>query len=307
MLRRMRRLFLAATFAASSACVSTLFPREAAAQQAAPAAGVSDEVHLKDGSVFRGTITERVPRDHVDLLMPNGQTRRFSMGDVTFAGPVQSGAGASNPEPAVTVRANKVDVHVASDQTDVQLLVRVGQSEATGWTYRGAIALEGRDYAIVCTAPCDAQLPTGLQRLALSRHGGGSVESDDPIDLRSSSTMYVHYESHAAIRAVGYVVAVGSAIGGIILIVTSFDFSCTQAQQDANQCSAINTTPLIAGIAVAIVGGIVGGILASVGDHASIQLVPTTSSGPLRLPGSSESFVAAPAVEAPGLGLRVRF
>src|SRR5579883_414389 len=140
-MRRMRRLFLAATLAASAVCVTTLLPREAAAQQAAPGAGVSDEVHLKDGSVFRGTITERVPRDHVDLLTPNGQTRRFPMSEVTYAGPAQGGAGGSVPEPAVTVRANKVDVHVASDQSDVQLLVRVGQSEATGWTYRGAIAL----------------------------------------------------------------------------------------------------------------------------------------------------------------------
>jgi hypothetical protein len=299
---RMRRHFLlAATFAATTLCVTSLFPREAAAQQAAPAAGVPDEVRTKDGAVFRGTITERVPSDHVDLLMPSGQTRRFKMGDVSYAGAASRPEGGGG-EPTV----NKVDVHVAADQPDVQLLVRVGQSEATGWSYHGAIALEGRQYAIVCTAPCDAQLPAGLQRLALSQHGGTAVESDDPVDLRGPATLYTHYDSHAAVRTVGWVIGFGSGVGGIIIMVLSFDFNCSQAQQQAGQCNFVNTGQFIAGLAVAIVGGIVGGIMAGVSDHATIQLVPTMSSSPLRLPGASESLVGA-AYETPGLGLRVRF
>ena len=195
---------------------------------------------------------------------------------------------------------------MVADQPDVQLLVRVGQSEATGWSYHGAIALEGRQYAIVCTAPCDAQLPAGLQRLALSQHGGTAVEADDPVELRGPSTLYVHYDSHAAIRTVGWVLGFASGIGGIVIMVLSFDFSCTQAEQQAGQCNFVNTGQFIAGLAVAIVGGIVGGIMAGVGDHATIQLVPTTTSSPLRLPGASESLVAA-SPEAPGVGLRLRF
>jgi hypothetical protein len=295
----MRRHFLAATLAASVLCATSLFSREAAAQQAVPAAGVSDEVRTKDGGVFRGTITERVPGDHVDLLMPSGQTRRFRMSDVTYAGAASHPEGGGVPGPAV-------DVHVAADQPDVQLLVRVGQSEATGWSYHGAIALEGRQYAIVCTAPCDAQLPAGLQRLAVSQHGGTAVEADDPVDLRGSSTLYAHYDSHAAIRTVGWVLGFGSGIGGIVIMVLSFDFSCTQQQEQAGQCSFVNTGQFIAGLAVAVVGGIVGGVMAGIGDHATIQLVPTMSSAPLRLPGASEPLVAA-TPEAPGVGLRVRF
>lgn len=299
----MRRLFAAATLAVSAACGLTFFAREAAAQQppAAPAPGVGDEVRLKDGSSFRGTITERVPGDHVDLLMPSGQTRRFAMGQVTYAGPAQGGGGAGpGAGPA------GVDVHVTSDQPDVQLLLRVGQSEATAWTFRGAVGIEGRNYAIVCTAPCDTQLPAGLQRLGLSQHGGSSIEADDPVDLRSSTSLFVHYDSHTAIRAVGYVIAAASAITGIVLIVTSFDFSCSQTQQNAGQCSPVTTSQLLAGLGVAIAGGIVGGILAGIGDGVTIQVVPTTGAGPLRLPGASESLATGP-VEAPGLGLRVRF
>lgn len=299
MMWRMRRHFLAALLAASSVCVTSLWPRDAAAQQAAPAAGVGDEVRTRDGGVFRGTITERIPGDHVDLLMPTGQTRRFNMSDVSYAG------AASHPEGGVGA-APAVDVHVAADQPDVQLLVRVGQSEATGWSYHGAIALEGRQYAIVCTAPCDAHLPGGLQRLALSQHGGTAVEADDPVDLRGPSTLYTHYDSHAAVRTVGWVLGFGSGVGGIVIMVLSFDFSCTQQQEQAGQCSFVDTGQFIAGLAVAIVGGIVGGIMAGIGDHATIQLVPTMSSGPLPLPGASESPVGV-APETPGLGLRLRF
>ncbi|HEX8796152.1 MAG TPA: hypothetical protein VF765_34620 [Polyangiaceae bacterium] len=295
----MRRHFLAALLATSAVCATSLWPREAAAQQAAPAAGVGDEVRTKDGGVFRGTITERIPGDHVDLLMPTGQTRRFKMSDVSYAGAASHPESGAGPGPAV-------DAHVVADQPDVQLLVRVGQSEATGWSYHGAIALEGRQYAIVCTAPCDAQLPAGLQRLALSQHGGTAVEADDPVDLRGPSTLYTHYDSHAAIRTVGWVLGFGSGVGGIVIMVLSFDFSCTQQAEQAGQCNFVNTGQFIAGLAVAIVGGIVGGIMAGIGDHATIQLVPTMSSGPLRLPGASESLVGA-APETPGLGLRLRF
>jgi hypothetical protein len=34
--------------------------------------------------------------------------------------------------------------------------------------FRGAIPIESGNYAIVCTAPCDTQLPAGLQWLGLS-------------------------------------------------------------------------------------------------------------------------------------------
>jgi hypothetical protein len=295
----MRRHILAASFAAATFAVASFASREAAAQQPTAPTGVADEVRLKDGSVFRGTITERVPRDHVDLLMPSGQTRRFTMSDVSYAGPASRPEAGAGPEPAATV-------HLQSDQPDVQLLLRVGQSEAVGWSYHGAVAMEGRQYAIVCTAPCDAQLPMGTQRLALSQHGGSAVEADDPVDLRGSSTLYAHYDSHAAIRTVGWVIGLASAVGGIVIMVTSFDFSCSQAQQQAGQCSFVDTTQFIAGLAVAVVGGIVGGLMAGVGDHATIQLVPSMSSSPLRLPGASESLVAA-TPEAPGLGLRLRF
>jgi hypothetical protein len=71
-------------------------PAAPAAPVAAP--GVADEIKLKDGTSYRGTITESVPGDHFDLLQPSGNVRRFPASDVTYAGPA-SGAPSTPPAP----------------------------------------------------------------------------------------------------------------------------------------------------------------------------------------------------------------
>jgi hypothetical protein len=45
-----------------------------------------DVVRLKDGSFFRGTILELVADDHVVLRLSSGETKRFAMDDVKYAG-----------------------------------------------------------------------------------------------------------------------------------------------------------------------------------------------------------------------------
>jgi hypothetical protein len=177
-------------------------------------------VKLKDGSVFRGTILEYVSGDHVDLLLPSGQTHRFPMSEVTYQGPV-SGASeeasdsASDSDlddtPARSTRAapransNAVDVHVSSDQDDVALLFRTGQSDfdAYGAGYRTFVAVSGsaRNCALVCNTPCDTQLPKGVHRMALSLGGGRAVEADKPVHVEDPSTLRVHYESRSGARA----------------------------------------------------------------------------------------------------------
>jgi hypothetical protein len=295
----MKRHLVAACLALGAVPAWATWTSPASAQQA-PAVG--DEVKLKDGSVFRGTITELVAKDHVDLLMPSGQTRRFKLADVAYAGPVGR-PPVGPPEPAPGVRADSVDVHVASDQADVQLLVRTGQAQGAAWGYRGSISIESREYGIVCTAPCDAQLPAGLQRLALSHHGGSAVEADDPVDLRPRSTLQAHYESRAGVRIAGYVIGTAGVITGVVLILTSFDYGCNGVPG----CQVVqNEGQLIGGIVVFIASAIVGGILSGIPDHADIQLVSQAASRWMQVPGTTEAVGAAP-VDGMGMALRVRF
>jgi len=297
----MKRHLFAAVLAAAVVPVVTTWSGGAVAQQAASA--LSDEVKLKDGSVFRGTITELVPRDHVDLMLASGQTRRFAAADIAYAGPAKRPPASGPPGADSGPRGRGVDVHVVANEDDVQLLIRTGQGEVEGaaWGYHGAVAYEGvaRDYAIVCTAPCDAQLPPGLQRLALSHHGGRTVEADDPVELRGPSTLRAQYESRQGVRIAGYVVGIGSFAAGLVLIFTNLP-TCPP-QQSCNFPSAF-----WAGAVVIIAGGILGSILAGVGDHAALQLVPTGTSRMLKLPGVGEPVADGP-VDGAGLGLRFSF
>jgi hypothetical protein len=47
-----------------------------------------DVVYKKDGTIMRGTIIERVPNGSVEIMLPNGQSRKIDMKDVEYAGPV---------------------------------------------------------------------------------------------------------------------------------------------------------------------------------------------------------------------------
>ncbi len=293
----MKRHLLALVLAAATVPAAVAWSGDVCAQQAS-APGLADEVKLKDGSVFRGMITELVPRDHVDLLMASGQTRRFPAADVAYAGPA-----ARPPAPAAPPGPRGVPLHVESDQDDVALLVRTGQVEGEAWGFRGAVAMAARDYAVLCTAPCDTQVPVGVHRLALSEHGGHVVEADDPIEVRGPSTLRAHYESRVGVRVAGYVVGVAAAVTGIVLIATSYNGNC---DPNTSNCQQFNTGQLVAGFVTLVAGGIVGGIMASIGDKANLQLVPMGASGPIKLPGTSES-VAVGAADGAGLALRLAF
>ncbi len=292
----MKRHHLALVLAAATVPVAVAWSGVVHAQQAS-APGLADEVKLRDGSVFRGTITELVPRDHVDLLMANGQTRRFSAADVAYAGPA-----ARPPAPAGPPGPRGVPLHVESDQDDVALLVRTGQVEGEAWGFRGAVAMAARDYAVLCTAPCDTQVPVGVHRLALSEHGGHVVEAEDPIEVGGPSTLRAHYESRIGIRVAGYVVGVASAVTGIVLIATSYNGNCNPS---TSNCQQFNTGQLVAGFVTLVAGGIVGGVMASIGDKANLQLVPMGAAGPIRLSGTSETVAAGS--EGAGLALRLAF
>jgi hypothetical protein len=303
MKRHLLAILLAASVVPASLAWSATASAQQAPQQPPSAAGLADEVKLKDGSVFRGTITELVPHDHIDLLLPGGKTRRFAPADVAYAGPAVRPPG--QPAPAAPPVPQGVPVHIESDQEDVQVLVRTGQVEGEGWSYRGPIGLIARDYGNICTAPCDTQVPPGQHRLALSLHGGHVVEAEDPVEVRGPSTLRASYDSRLVVRVVGYVVTVASLVTGIVLVAESYNGNCSNP--NAQHCSQFNTGELVAGIVVGIGGAIVGSVLSGIGDKASFQLVPTGAAGPIKLPGSSSEGAVTGQAPGAGIALRVTF
>ena len=131
-------LFLAASLALLSLSAG------ASAQQTPP-----DVVKLRDGSMFRGTIAELVAHDHVDIVLSSGQTRRFPLADVTYAGPSVAPASAppsppppppppppsGGPQPLVGMRGPRAELRLEANDSDVEFHVRTGtaQLQGVGW------------------------------------------------------------------------------------------------------------------------------------------------------------------------------
>jgi hypothetical protein len=201
-----------------------------------------------------------------------------------------------NPSPP---RANTVGVHVTSDQEDVELLVPTTQGRLTSSGFQwggGSLAYYGepRGYAIVCSAPCNARLPKGTWRLALSPDGHSVVEPDQPVTLTGPSKLETHYESNRAMRVFGWVLFGASlAIGSTVAILSiSVDGK------------PVDGTELGVGVGVGLGGGILGLVLTRAQDSASIQVVPQSSATAVRIPGAERMVVGS---DAPGLGLRWSF
>jgi hypothetical protein len=307
--------------------IGTTWAPSAQAQEAPGAAApgaLADVVKLKDGSLFRGTITALVAGDHVDLLLPSGQTRQFAMSDVAYAGPAPSAAPAapapvtSSPpvEPAYTVTGRKVAVHVEADEPGMQLLVKAGQGVVSGGGYSfggGGFVYGGRvtDYAVLCSAPCDLGMPAGTHHLALSRGSGGVLAVDPPVEIEQASTLKAHIESRRGIRVAGLLILLSGVVGGLVLIGTS-----TSNQTTCDPSFGCSTTPEIdstrfgAGLAVLTVGTIAGIVMLVTHDKASIEVVPSAAARLPLLPGhTGDRAFATPASpdSAPGMTLRVRF
>ena len=299
----------------------------ALAQGSPPSASaLPDVVKLKDGSIYRGTIVELVPGDHVDIVLPSGPTRRFQMSDVAYAGAaathedVPAAPSPSAPPPVPTPsaageRAPKAELHLEASEPDVQFLVRVGQGEASGFGYAwgggGFVSFVGhsRQYALICTAPCDGQLPNGIHRLALSLRGGKAIEAEDPVELRGPATLHGTYESHAGTRTLGWVIFGVSLAAGTLIAATSL--RTTQGTCGTNFCNTdrtIDGTQLGIGVGIMLAGGILGAILGVTKDKAIIEVVPQAPRAWLwPATGREGAWLALASSEGSGVALRYRF
>ncbi len=267
----------------------------------------TDVVRLKDGSFFRGTILELVPNDHVDLLLPSGEKRRFPMTDVATAEP---GAGAtpatappSPPAPAApTAGADTVRVHFEAADPDMRLLRTVRYGELAG---------APRGYQVVCTTPCDASLPRGATDLALATASGRPVETEKPIVVEGVSTLRGSIASHRSTRIAGAVTLGATLLAGAGIFTWGLaeeEDDCDQAN-GSNGCSrhvARNWGIVAAGGAILAVGLAVGIPLIALRDRAHIEVVPLAQSTPMRSGWMTREHAAA-VVDGQGLALRMRW
>lgn len=117
------------------------------------AAATVDAVHLRNGGLFRGRVSEIVPGDHVSVILPGGETKRVPWAEVdrvivsapAIPPPPTSATPVSVPTGEPAMVGPRARVHVTSPRT-VTLYRRPAGS--TAW-------------AVACTSPCGRELPVG--------------------------------------------------------------------------------------------------------------------------------------------------
>lgn len=315
----LRRWRTRASLAIASAC---LLVSSAALAQAAP-----DVVRLKDGGVLRGTISE-VNQGFVVIVTVAGETKRIPSAQVAYAGPLEEKPKpkTGGPRPLVEVSAESVPVKIVSSQGDVTLHVRVSSSTATTFgsgvgvgtggfmsVGGGSGVTSGRGYSRVCSAPCDVNVATGKYTLALSRGNGSPIEADELVAIDGPSTMDVKYHSYSGLRAAGTVVTILGVVSGVYVIGWKARYTETVCNAQNTVCedqTKFHQSQLLTGIGLFVGGLIIGGIMSSKDDEASIHIIPGAAGalpGRSRWAGEQPASTVGSAMPLPGLTVSALF
>jgi hypothetical protein len=157
------------------------------------------------------------------------------------------------------------------------------------------------EFRALCTTPCNAALPVGSHRFALSRPDDDSItRAEGDLVVRDGDTVVGTYESHAGTRTAGIaVVAVGS-LGGAGLMVAAFFVGRQQvcsvgqgpggAYPDCHRDYALSWPMFLGGLVLVLVGTVPGGLLAAGNpDRVKFWVEPGIPAGPALQRGESPS------------------
>jgi hypothetical protein len=134
-------------------------------------------------------------------------------------------------------------------------------------------------YQPICTTPCDATMPAGTYSLALSKEGGGVVAADQSISFDAGKNdLRGTYTSYQSTRNTGWIVVVGSLVGGAALMLSSLATTSTERQCSGSGSTSFcydypthDYTTLYLGTGVMVGGSLIGWILTRKSDEATIE------------------------------------
>jgi hypothetical protein len=252
--------------------------------------------------MYRGTIVERVPNDHVDIKTASGDIKRFPMADVAYAGAAEANAPPppppQSPRPLVTVNGVDVPVHFQGDSPGIAFHLHSG--DATGVGPRGGFSATA--FTKICEAPCDATLPSGRYRFAVSSNGSDPIEVDQALGVMAPTIVRGRYISHSGVRIAGGILAgVGLAGASVLAFVAA-----TSDKPNVGEYAGL----VASGVAI-----IAGFIMWYQGDRVEIRLAPLAISATptanvpadAARPLSERSPIAPSAIGPQGLALELRF
>ena len=196
----------------------------------------------------------------------------------------QPSYGAPSGPPRLHMRGEGgAAVRFEPDEPDLQLLTLEGAVPVEGYGYRRGWWGGGWRYhygwaptfSPVCDQACSTQLPPGPHHLALSKNGGRVVPAYGPAVINGPSLIRASYDDRSGLRVAGWVVGITGLVGGIVMIAASAsDETVCDSDGFCHDRETANAPLLVGGIAVLLVSGIVGGVLAAQRDEAHISVEP---------------------------------
>jgi hypothetical protein len=251
---------------------------EQAPVEAAQGVQARDMVRLKDGALFRGTISEFIPGEKVVIVTVAGAVREFPTADVSYAGPIGGESPATSvapseqpaPESRHSAEATRPEVTVEAPTARLRL-----ESELPGVTFHRARVLSPfSSYQRLCTAPCSVTLPAGSESFAL---GGPdhTVRDAEPVVIPEGNSRVVgSFHSRQGIRIAGWALVGASVVAGTLAAILPrgekqvCDYGgCRMVPDDDYAAMAV-------GVSVATAGLIGGFIMAMTRDVASVEVLP---------------------------------
>lgn len=198
-----------------------------------------DVVRLRDGGLFRGTISQYEPGRHVVIVLPNGEERRFEAAQIEFAGPAAEMPAPSAPAPTPAPPAQApappaqgppaplvvqiapplaFPVRFESERPQLQIFRIVGAEQrlrVTATQYGASSYLESNAiFERVCTTPCEVPFLPGFYGLGVSG-GGGIVRPGDPaLHVAGPTRVHVAWTDRELMRIIGFAVAIAGGVLG---------------------------------------------------------------------------------------------
>jgi hypothetical protein len=198
-------------------------------------------------------------------------------------GPVAQGHPDPAPGPPVALDVKQVPIRFVSSTPETDLHVRTRQATFAGAGYGGDWSDPNngtiRVYHRVCTGPCDATLPAGEHRFALSYQGMAPVEADRALAIDGPATLRGTYEDRGPFRIAGWILfgaSVGLGAGMVLAALSQATRDCSGEM--VNGGCVVDSSPnkglLVGGGVVMLVGTLAGVVLGLQRDRATIDVTP---------------------------------
>lgn len=281
----MRLALLAATSTVILLAAATAFadeplqplpaPPAAAPPTTSSTSGTIDSVHLRNGGLYRGRVTEIVPGDHVTILVEKGDPKKVPWADIDKVVVASSPPPSSDAPPASSpyIPGRATPIPAATPPIPAPM---VGPKARVHINSPGRVILYRRPagsnaWVQACASPCDEELPLGDQY----RVTGNGIALSKEVSLGGSPggvvTLTVDPPSMGGMVMGGLISGAGITTGyvGMLFVLVSLD-------NNSSRYEKYRTSGLVAmGLgAVATVGGLVMFLVS-----AKTDIIPSSSGG----------------------------